>query len=115
MLGGEKTKELVTIIKRDRARESCFTMMYPYVTLDDDTEITHSEMRPDGRVKVFIETPDERDGFHSAVCWLPEHRWEDVRGYSPIEMDYFRQFVRNNAHCVIEFSKDGGVLNAADS
>ena len=87
----------------------------PYVTLNDDTEITHSEMRPDGRVKVFIETPDEHDGFHSAVCRLPEYKWEDVHGYSPIEMDYLRQYVRNNAHCLIVFSKDGGVLNAAGS
>ena len=35
-------------------------MMYPYLTLNDDTEITHSEVRPDGRVKVYIETPDEK-------------------------------------------------------
>lgn len=24
-------------------------MMYPYMTLNDNTEIVHSEMRPDGR------------------------------------------------------------------
>ena len=42
-------------------------MMYPFMTLNDDTEITHSEMKPDGRVKVYIETPDEKDGFHHAV------------------------------------------------
>ena len=35
-------------------------MMYPFMTLNDDTEITHSEMKPDGRVKVYIETPDEK-------------------------------------------------------
>lgn len=45
-------------------------MMYPYRTLNDDTEITHSEVNPEGRVKVYIETPDARDGFHSVVCWL---------------------------------------------
>ena len=33
-------------------------MMYPYMTLNDDTEITHSEMKSDGKVKVYIETPD---------------------------------------------------------
>lgn len=27
-------------------------MMYPFMTLDDDTEIVHSDMLPDGRVKV---------------------------------------------------------------
>ena len=35
-------------------------MMYPFMTLNDDTEITHSEMKPDGKVKVYIETPDEK-------------------------------------------------------
>ena len=35
--------------------------MYPFMTLNDDTEITHSEMKPDGKVKVYIETPDEKD------------------------------------------------------
>ena len=87
-------------------------VIYPYMTLNDDTEITHSDMGPDGSVKVFIETPDERDGFHSAVCWLPEYRWEDIRGYSASEMAYYRQFMRNNAHLMLEFSRDGGILDA---
>ena len=89
-------------------------MMYPYVTLNDDTEITHSEMLPDGRVKVYIETPDLKDGFHNATCYLPEHSWENVNGYSDTEMDYFKEFVRNNAHLMIEFSKEGGILNASN-
>lgn len=46
-------------------------MMYPYVTLDEDTEITHSEMYADGSVKVYIEKADEKDGFHHATCYLP--------------------------------------------
>lgn len=83
-------------------------MMYPYVTLSDDTEITHSEMLPDGRVKVYIETPDLEDGFHNATCFLPDYVWENINGYSEEEMEYFRQFVRNNAHLLIEFSKEGG-------
>ena len=41
-------------------------MMYPYMTLNDDTEITHSEMYPDG--KVYIETPDETGGI--SWCYL---------------------------------------------
>ena len=89
-------------------------MMYPYATLNDDTEITHSEMLADGKVKVYIETPDLKDGFHSATCYLPEHVWEDINGYSEAEMDYFKEFVRNNAHLIIEFSKEGGILNASN-
>ena len=48
-------------------------MMYSFMTLNDNTEITHSEMYPDGTVKVYIETPVE-GGFHDATCWLPMYR-----------------------------------------
>ena len=88
-------------------------MMYPFMTLPDETEIVHSEMKPDGRVKVYIETPDEKDGFHHACCWLPKYEWTDVQGYSEQEMDKLRILVRNNAHLIIEFSREGGILNAA--
>ena len=85
-------------------------MMYPYMTLNDETEITHSEMKEDGRVKVYIETPDEKDGFHNAVCWLPEYKWENVYGYTDDQMQYYSQLVRNNAHLIMEFSQDGRIL-----
>ena len=39
-------------------------MMYPFMTLDDQTEIVHSEMREDGSVKVYMERPDQKDCFH---------------------------------------------------
>jgi len=87
-------------------------MMYPYLTLNDQTEITHSEMKEDGTVKVYIETPDDNGGFHSAVCWLPQYKWENIHGYTEEEMDFFRELVHNNAHLMIEFSRDGGVLYA---
>jgi len=87
-------------------------MMYPYLTLNDDTEITHSEIKENGKVKVYIETPDEKDGFHSAVCWLPDYKWEDIKGYSEKEIENYEELLRNNAHLILEFAKDGGVLNA---
>ena len=68
--------------------------MYPFMTLNDDTEITHSEMRADGRVKVYIETPDEKDGFHNAICYLPDYKWENINGYSDMEMSYFKKLIR---------------------
>ena len=46
-------------------------MMYPFMTLDDATEIVHSETQSDGRVKVYIEKPDEKDGF---LHWLRLYR-----------------------------------------
>jgi len=89
-------------------------MMYPFMTLDNDTEIVHSEMKPDGRVKFYIETPDDRYCFRHATCWLPEYRWENVSGYSETEMDFFRELIRNNAHLILEFSQEGGFESAAD-
>ena len=64
-----------------------------------------------GEIKVYIETPDIKDGFHSAVCWLPEYTWE-FHGYSDTEMAYFKNLIRNNAHLIMEFSQEGGILNA---
>ena len=34
-------------------------MKYPFLTLDDNTEIVHSEILPDGKVQVYVEKPDE--------------------------------------------------------
>lgn len=90
-------------------------MMYPFMTLNDDTEITHSEIKNDGTVKVYIETPDLKDGFHNAVCWLPDYKWEKINGYSESEMERFKKLVRNNAHLIMEFAQTGGVLCAANS
>lgn len=89
-------------------------MIYPFMTLPDNTEITHTQMREDGTVKVYIETPDEKDGFHKASCILPAQRWEDVVGYSESEMSYFRELVNSTAHLILEFSQTGGVLNASN-
>lgn len=87
-------------------------MMYPFMTLNDETEITHSEMKSDGKVKVHIETPDDFGNFHSATCWLPDYKWEDVDGYSDAEMTYFKQLIRNNDHLIIKLSQEEGSLNA---
>ena len=69
-------------------------MMYPFMTLDDGTEIVHSETLDDGRVKVYIEKPDARDCFHHATCMLPEYQWEDIYGFSEQEMNRYREMSR---------------------
>lgn len=87
-------------------------MMYPFMTLNDDTEITHSEMKPDGRVKVYIETPDEKYCFKHATCWLPDYSWEDVFQYSDDDINRFTEIIRSMAHLIMEFSQEGGFDNA---
>lgn len=85
--------------------------MYPFLTLDDETEVVHSEMKPDGKVKVYIEKP-VFGGFNNATCWLPEYRWEDIQGFSDEEVANLKQFVKANAHLIIELSQKGGFVNA---
>ena len=87
-------------------------MSYPFLTLADDTEITHSELLPDGSVKVFVERPVFR-GFHSATCLLPSYEWQDVNGFRNEELDGFRKIIRDSAHLIIRYAKRGGFLNAA--
>lgn len=55
------------IVVNQIQREVVF-MMYPFMTLNDNTEIVHSEMKSDGTVKVYIETPDEKVCFRHASC-----------------------------------------------
>ena len=88
-------------------------MMYPFMTLNDDTEITHSEMKPDGRVKVYIETPDEKYCFRHATCWLPAYKWENIYHYSNDDIARFEEIVKSTAHLILEFSQEGGFENAA--
>ena len=87
--------------------------MYPFMTLPDETEIVHSEME-NGRVKVYMETPDEKLCFKHATCYLPEFKWEDIYGYTDDEINYLKDIVKSEAHLILEFSKTGGLLNAAN-
>ncbi len=88
-------------------------MMYPFMTLDDDTEIVHSEWLPDNRVKVYVEKPDEKDCFHHLTCYLPKYELEEVEGFTQLEIDKYMEIIKSTAHLIIAFSKEGGFENAA--
>ncbi len=88
-------------------------MIYPFMTFEDDTEITHTEMLPNGEVKVYVETPDEKDGFHSLVCYLPSYRIEAVKGYTMQEVERYVSFIKKVANLIIEFSQTGGFNHAS--
>lgn len=45
------------------------------------------------------------DGFHNATCYRPDYTWENIVGFSDVEMAYYKEFVENNAHLIIEFAK----------
>ena len=76
-------------------------MMYPFLTLDDETEIVHSEMLPDGKMKVYIKKPDEKDCFHHATYYLPDYLLEDVDGFSEDEMQHYLKIIQDTAHLIL--------------
>lgn len=82
-------------------------MMYPFMTLDDNTEIVHSEMKPDGSVKVYLEQPSAEDGFHFATCWLPAYRWEGISGFSREQLDRYQEVIESTAHLIAKVFQPG--------
>ena len=88
-------------------------MMYPFLQIDGDTEIVHSDMLPNGEVKVYIEKPVAMDGFNLASCFLPEYRWENINGFTDEEMKRYQEVIESTAHLIIEFSQQGGFDHAA--
>ncbi|MBQ8086402.1 MAG: hypothetical protein IJ232_09890 [Lachnospiraceae bacterium] len=88
-------------------------MMYPFMQLDDEAEIVHSEMLDDGRVKVYVEKPDEKDGFHNMTCYLPDYSIEELYGFSNAEKDRYMEVIHSTAHLIMEFAQEGGFENAS--
>ena len=80
-------------------------MMYPFMTFKDKTEIVHSEILKSGEVKVYIEKPDVKDGFHYATCYLPGYRWEDVYRFSAEEVRYFQALLESAENQIIRLAK----------
>ena len=88
-------------------------MMYPFITLDDQAEIVHSERKSDGSVKVYVEKPDEKDCFHHMTCYLPGYRITESYGFSDKEIRRYMEVIRSMAHLIMEFSAEGGFENAS--
>lgn len=77
-------------------------MMYPFMTLDDESEIVHSELLENGKVKVYVEKPNEKDGFHHLTCYLPKYELEDVYGFSKSEVDKYIEIIKSTAHLFMQ-------------
>lgn len=88
-------------------------MMYPFMTLNDGTEIVHSERLSDGRVKVYIEKPDPNDCFHHVTCYLTDYSWEDEFGFSEEELAHIKDVICSTANLILEFADGGGFENAS--
>ena len=76
-------------------------MMYKFLTLEDNTEIVHSERYADGTIKVYIEKPDPDLCFRHATCILPAYEWEDVSGFSEAEIETYHKIISENERLII--------------
>ena len=112
ILKEQMREEGIDLLREGLEKDGDVLVKYPYMTLDDNTEITHSSLQPDQTVLVYIETP-VYGGFHHATCMLPAYQWVDIVGYSDEEIEDYTDFLHHNAHLIIEFAAEGGFLNAA--
>ncbi|NLM21031.1 MAG: hypothetical protein GX207_04700 [Peptococcaceae bacterium] len=86
-------------------------MMYPYIVLSDETEITHSHIIEENNVlcvEIHFERPTE-EGFDMARCILPTYKWIKREGFSDKEIEKFERFLKNNAHLLYKYAASGGV------
>ena len=84
--------------------------MYPYITLNDETLITHSHLLEKNGIKT-VEVHFERpiyDGFDMARCSLPSYKWIIRDGYSDYEIEEFEQMLRTGAHIFFKYAELGG-------
>ena len=88
-------------------------MFYPFLTLDDNTEIVHSEMKQDNSVIVHIEKPDADKCFLVADCKLPGYEWSNIDGFSEKDIARFQKIIESTAHLILQFSSEGGFDHAS--
>lgn len=90
-------------------------MLYPFMTLSDETEIVHSESYFENNkehVRVEIEKPVE-GGFYSAECVLPEYEWNNVKGFSESDITQLEATIKSLAHIIFQLAREGGFESAS--
>lgn len=81
--------------------------MNEYMTLSDNTLITHSQiMEKDGLqvVQVHFERPIE-NGFCSARAELPDYKWIYNEGFTDSEIKEFTELLERHAHLFYKYAQ----------
>ncbi len=84
-------------------------MEYPFITLGNGTQISHSEMLADRSVLVYI----RKDAFHRAVLVLPAQEWREVTGFTADELEHIKRVILKMTPLILEFSQKGGFRGAS--
>ena len=91
-------------------------MKYPFMTLPDDTVITHSDIYIENdfeKIKVYIEQPTDT-GLFNATCVLPEYKWIQINGFSDESIKSFQDMLEKESYIIYKFAKQGGFGHAAN-
>jgi hypothetical protein len=86
-------------------------MLYPYITLSDETEVLHSQTIDRDNQKE-IEVHFERvtdNGFDTARCVLPNIVWIKREGFTDAEINFFVELVKHHAHLIYRYAEQGGI------
>ena len=74
-------------------------MLYPFMTLNDGTEIVHSEtIETAGKEKVEVRI----------------EKWENIDGFSPEDIQYFQELLESVAHIILQLAREGGIEGGLD-
>lgn len=87
-------------------------MMYPFMTLNDKTEIVHSDAYfQDNKevVKVYFEKP-VYGGFNLAECYLPTYEWKNIEGFSDEDINKFSKLIKQNKSEILLKAKNEIIL-----
>lgn len=91
-------------------------MWYPFMTLNDNTEIVYSEILNNNgkeQVKVCIEKPIF-EGLQSIECYLPEYEWKNNEGFTDKDIEEFQELLESTAHIIISLAREGGLNNISN-
>lgn len=90
---------------------------YPFLTLNDNTKIIHSEvLEKNGGEQVEVRIKKAVNGkIRSASCQLPDYRWENIVGFSEVEIKYFQGYLETIAHIIMQLAREGGFEGSVDS
>ena len=86
-------------------------MMYPYLILEDETEVVHSHLKEENGVKI-VDIHFERAkpyGFDSARIRLPSYEWIMRDGFTDEEIKSFENLAARHAHTFYYFAETGGI------
>lgn len=80
--------------------------MYFFKKLDDDAEVNYSEAGDEGIVKVYIEKPDTKDGFHHMTVYLPHFEVKEEYGFSEEEFVRYIRFLWENGKKIVKRARE---------